>query len=137
MHWHSIPIQSRHWRSILRVTESYRRHGRYVWIGIALGNLTHVHHPLHFFLPFLLEFVEFFLGKYVLLILIQCFPTLIFVVFIFLGFRQKFFITDHAILVLVRFFEHVLSHPLHFFLPLPHVILRSVGIISLVQFLFE
>ena len=42
---------------------------------------------------------------------------------------------DQVILVVICLAEDVFSHPLHFLLPLEEVILRSIGVVHLVEFL--
>ncbi len=50
---------------------------------------------------------------------------------------QELLVGDEPVLVDVGLLEHVLAHPLHLLLSLPHVVLRSIWIVHLVQLLLE
>ena len=146
MHGHSIPVNTRHGRPHVRLGISLRiaawmaiahwGHGGDVGVGVTLGHLTHGHHPLHLLLPLMLEVLELLLSELVPL-LVQGLPGRVLVVLLPLGLRKELVIADHPVLISIRLFEHVLPHSLHLLLPLPHVVLRGVRVVHLVQLLLE
>jgi len=118
------------------VTKAHWGHSGDVRVGVTLGHLAHGHHLLHLLLPLLLKVGELLLGELVAL-LVQRLPGLVLVVLLPLGLGQELLVADHPVLVGVRLFKHVLPHPLHLLLPLPHVVLGRVGVVHLVQLLLE
>merc|ERR1711963_214394 len=101
MHGDTIPVHSGHGRSKLtlslelrlgitlrissRMSISYWGHGGNVGVRISLRHLSHLHHPLDFFLSLMLKLLEFFFSEHIIR-LIQSVPSFIFVVFISLCF---------------------------------------------------
>ena len=118
------------------MTIAHRRHGGDVRVGVTLGHLAHRHHPLYLLLPLLFKVLELLLRELVAL-LVKCLPGLVLIVLLPLGLGQELLVADHSILVGVRLLKHVLPHPLHLLLPLPHVVLGRVLVVDFVQFLFE
>merc|ERR1719295_333826 len=99
---------------------SYRGHGGSVGGGtISLWHLS---------LALMLKLLE---------LIVHCVPARVLLKLIPLGLCQKLVETYHVVFVRVALLENMLPHPLHFLLPLPHIILRGVGIIGLVQLFLE
>jgi hypothetical protein len=119
-----------------RVAIPYRGHGGDVGVGVAGGKLTCVHHSLNLCLALVLEIIELFVSVEIIVI-VNCVPTLILLIFIPLCFCQEFVKADHVILISIGLLENMLSHSFHFLFTFFHVILRSIRVVSLVKFFLE
>merc|ERR1719319_2147094 len=110
-----------------RVAVAHRRHAGDVRVGAVAGR--------HLRLALVLELLKLLVC--VELLVVHCVPARVLLELIPLRLLEELVVADHVVLVPVALLEHMLPHPLHLLLPLPHIVLGGVGVVGLVQLLLE